>query len=353
MPHELSDARHILVINLKYLGDSIWMLPLVDNLKQNVPAATLSVLVNEGTEEFFRNRPSVDHVFAFPRSRVKAGAGGFIALWSFLRGIRKLKPDVAIDLSDNDRPAIFSLLSGARLRVGYDNAREWRRHLYNRIIQSKINSKHMVEYHLDVLRELGLVIYDDSIRIPVAPGVFAALKQKWPSAFVTENGKKKVLIHPGARSLLRQWGAKRYAVLADALAADCRIFLVAGPGEEKILEQMAGFMSAKPELIIPQASLPELAALCELSDIFIGNDSGPIHVAAAKTFVVGIYGPTLPRLISPWTSRKIIIEGSSPPCRPCRQERCENSEYNACLQGVAVEEVIAGVREALRSPDQR
>lgn len=349
MPHKLSAARHILVINLKYLGDSIWMLPFVDNLKQNLPAATLSVLVNEGTEEFFREHPAVDHVFAFPRRRVKAGVGGVVELWPFLRGIRKLKPDVAIDLSDTDRPAIFSLLSGARLRVGYDNAREWRRHLYNRIIQSKINSKHMVEYHLDVLRELGLAIYDDSIRIPVAQGVFAAMEQKWPQVFVEQKHKKKLLIHPGARNRLRQWGPERYAALADALAADCRIFLVAGPGEGEILRQIAGFMSARPELVIPEVNLRELAALCELSDLFIGNDSGPIHIAAAKTFTVGIYGPTLPRIISPWTPRKLIFEGNNPPCRPCRQERCENSEYNACLRGVAVEEVIARIRETLRS----
>lgn len=343
------NARHILVINLKYLGDSIWMLPFVDNLKQNLPTASVSVLVNEGTEEFFRGRPSVDHIFPFPRRRVKAVLGGFVALLSFLREIRKSKPDVAIDLSDNDRPAIFSLLSGARLRIGYDNAREWRRHLYNRIIQSKINVKHMVEYHLDVLRESGLTIYDDSLMIPLAPEIFAALEQKWPAALVREKDKKKVLIHPGARNRLRQWGPENYAALCDALAADCRIFLVAGPGEEEILRQVVALMTTRPELVIPEASLREFAALCELSDLFIGNDSGPIHIAAAKTFTVGIYGPTLPRLISPWTPRKLILAGNNPPCRPCRQERCENSEYNACLKGVKVAEVISKVREALRS----
>ncbi|MDZ4164564.1 MAG: glycosyltransferase family 9 protein [Smithellaceae bacterium] len=347
MTHELSHARHILVINLKYLGDSIWMLPFVDNLKQNVPAATVSVLVNEGTEVFFRGRPSVDHVFPFPRQRVKAGPGGLVELLSFVRGIRKLKPDVAIDLSDTDRPAVFSLLSGAGLRVGYDNAREWRRHLYNRVIQSKINSKHMVEYHLDVLREMGLVIYDDSIRIPVAPAVFEALRDKWPTAFHRQEDKKKVLIHPGARNRLRQWGPEKYAALCDALAADCRIFLVAGPGEGDILRELVGFMRTEPEIVAPKVDLCELAALCELSDLFIGNDSGPIHVAAAKTFTVGIYGPTLPQLISPWTKRKLLIEGPALPCRPCRQEVCENQEYNACIMAITTDEVIGKVRKIL------
>ena len=342
----LSNAKHILVIKFRYIGDSIWMLPFVDNLKRNLPNIKLSVMVNEGTEAFFYNHPFVDNVIPFPRKKVKHSLIGIVDFLSFLKDLRILKPDVVIELTDADRPAIISFLSGARIRMGYNNENRWRNRLYTHIIKSKINSKHMIEYHLDVLRELGMKIYDPLIKLYIPDVAFQSLKRKMPSAF-HDTEKKKVIIHPGARNSLRQWGAERFAYLCDLLSEDCRIFLIAGPDEGSILRDVLRYIKSKPEVSSCDLSLYEFAALCDLSDIFIGNDSGPIHVASVKTLTVGIYGPTLPELVGPWTERKLIFEDKAFGCRPCRQDKCHNTEFKACLSRINPEDVVEKVKKIL------
>lgn len=349
MPLPLEKSKHILVINLKYLGDSIWMLPFVENLKANLPDIKLSVLVNKGTEDFFYNCPAVDNVIPFPRNAIKNQRFGIIKFILFVRKLRKLKPDMVIDLTESDRAIILSYCSGAKIRISYKNEKSWRQWLLTHNIHSPIYSKHMVDYYLDVLRELGLKIYDDKIKINLPEDAFYSLKNKFPAVFGHDMTKKKVIVHPGARNSLRQWGAERFALLCDALAEKCRIFLVAGPPESGILNEVAGSMKTQPEICSSELNLYELAALCELSDMFIGNDSGPIHIASAKTFTVGIYGPTIPEFVSPWTDRKLIFDCGSLPCRPCRQDKCLNAEFKACLKMIRPEAVIEKIMETLKT----
>lgn len=108
-------------------------------------------------------------------------------------------------------------------------------------------------------------------------------------------------------------------------------------------------MKTTPEVFSSKLNLYEFAALCELSDVFIGNDSGPIHIASAKTFTVGIYGPNIPEIVSPWTDRKLIFDCGPLPCRPCKQDRCINAEFKACLKSITPETVIERIREALKT----
>jgi ADP-heptose:LPS heptosyltransferase len=102
-----------------------------------------------------------------------------------------------------------------------------------------------------------------------------------------------------------------------------------------------------PALVLPVLEIREFAALCAQMDLFLGNDSGPLHVAATQTFVVGLFGPTLPEICAPWTKGKLIITGAKPSCRPCRQEGCPNENFNLCLKSITAEEVICALRVLL------
>jgi len=346
MLHSIINARHVLVIKLRYIGDSIWMLPFVENLKLNLPHAKLSVIVNKGTEPFFYTSPAVDAVIPFPRADIKGKPLGILRFFSFIKTIRGLKPDVVIELTEGDRAAIMSVLSGADIRIGYSNEKHWRQRFYTHQISSKINTKHMVEYHLDLLKELGMKIFDDSIKIQIPEAAYLSLRRILPPDFYN-NKKKKVLIHPGARNPLRQWGAEKFAYIGDALSEECRVFLIAGPDEEGVLQEVKRTMKTTPAFCSTSLNLYEFAALCELSDLFIGNDSGPIHIAAAKTFTAGIYGPTLPELAGPWTNRKRIFEDKSFQCRPCKQDKCHYQSFKACLEAISPEDVISKIKEIL------
>lgn len=344
---EAKNAKHILIIKLRYIGDSIWMLPFIDNLKQNLPDTKITVLVNERTEAFFINKPAVDSLIILPRRKMKSKLSGFFRALSFLRYVRSLQPDMVIELTDNDRAAIISYFSGAKIRISYNNENKWRKKLYTHFCSTKIDTKHMVDYNLDIIRELGMQIYDPSIKIHVPTDAFKSLRTKYPSVFEQVHGKKKIIIHPGSRTPLRQWGTCNFAYLSDALSDKHRVFLIAGPDEKKLLDEVYSAANNKPEVCTNELNLYEFAALCEISEMFIGNDSGPIHIASAKTFTVGIYGPTLPDIVAPWTDRKFIFEGSKLYCRPCRQDRCINKKFKACMSEIKSDNVIEKVKEVL------
>ena len=346
MNNVLANCKHILIIKLRYLGDSIWMLPFVENLKRNLPNCTITVLVNEGTEAFFKTCPAVSNIVTFPRKAIKRKPWGTVRLLSFLKEFRKLKPDAVIEMTDGDRAALLSYFSGAPVRIGYNNENRWRNRLSTHTVRSKMDVKHMVDYQLDILRELGMTVFDDRITIPVDPSHFESLNKRYPS-LASEDRRPKIVVHPGARNSLRQWGADNFASLCDALSDRGRIILVAGPDEGDVLDAVAKRMKSRPEFRAHTLTLFELAALCELADIYIGNDTGPLHIASAKTFVVGLYGPTLSKLAGPWTENKLIFE--SPPlyCRPCRQEECVNEEFKACLNTITPQRVAEKVGDFL------
>jgi len=343
MKDRLLACRRILVIKLRYVGDSLWMLPFLANLRSNLPAAEITVLVNEGTEGFFRGCPDVDRVITFPYRRVKRGLAGIAPFLSIVKTLRRYRPDVAIDLTDSDRPALLAYLSGAGLRLGYTCHRRWRTRFFTHIISPE-RGCHLVRYHLEFLEAMGLSVTDDAIRLRIAPEAVSALRRKAPAVFSGDK-RKRIVVHPGARVSLRQWGADRYAKLCDLLSGRYIVSLVTGPDEAGLLAEVLALVEVPPSFFSSSLSLEEFAALCGAADAFVGNDSGPIHMAAPNTFVVGLYGPNTDALAGPWTGRKFIFEVKDLPCRPCDQSRCVNPEFKACLRRVSAEAVAGKIQE--------
>lgn len=341
----LEKCRHILVIRLRYVGDAIWIMPFLENLKRNLPDATVSILTNAGTEVFFHNVSFVDHVIPFPRNESNGGLKGLMRLATFIRDLRRHRPDAVIDLTDSDRSSIISFFSGARERINYTPYNRLRNRLFTRIVRPLV-VQHMVGYHLDFLREIGLAVFDEAIHLPHSQDSLASIMQKFPS-LSNDDGRKRVVIHPGARISLRQWGEDRFARLADLLSERCRIFLVAGPDEEKVLNDVAQKMETIPEICTTNLSLTEFAELCGMADIFIGNDSGPIHVAAPRTYVIGIYGPNTGYWAGPWSPDSFVFEDSSLECRPCTQSDCTAVLYKECLARISPDAVAEKVLQIL------
>ena len=160
--------------------------------------------------------------------------------------------------------------------------------------------------------------------------------------------EKKILIHPGSRVPLHQWGAVRYARLLDLLTQKYDVCIVGGPGEQALLDEVLQHADTTPLLASTALSLDEFSALCSRADLFVGNDSGPIHVAAASgTFVIGLYGPTSDAYSGPRTLRKYIFEETSVSCHPCVRTYCTNEHGRACLDTITPEDVAQKIDETL------
>ena len=341
---DLKKCKNIAIIKLAYIGDSVWLIPFINNLKRNLPDTKITVIVNRGTEAFFLTSSNVDNVITFDRKNNN--------IWyylKFIKSIRDIKAEAIFELTDTDRPALLSFLSGAKYIIGYNNENRWRNRLYTHICSGIKFQKHFVQYHLDVLTELGLEIFDTTLNIQLNPECYKTIRVKVPELSNVKD-IKTVVIHPGSRNILRQWGSDRFAALCDLLNETpnpCRIILTAGPNERHLLSEIVSAMKTPPPIISDSLTLYEFAALCEASDLFIGNDSGPIHIAAARnTFVVGIYGPTLPQHVGAWTKRKIVIQKDLE-CRPCYVESCKISEHKKCLYSITPVEVFQEIKNML------
>ncbi len=154
VPHEgrvvqNSAIRRILVVKLRYIGDVLLTTPVIRALRVHFPQARITALVNPGTEEILVQNPHLDDILLMPRT-------GWMAQASFLRSIRAQRFECVLDLTDGDRAAFVTAITGASIRIGFNHERRWRGKLYSRCVRASYGSMHMVEYHAQALSELGI-----------------------------------------------------------------------------------------------------------------------------------------------------------------------------------------------------
>jgi heptosyltransferase-3 len=306
-------------------------------------------MVNEGGEIFLKLLPEVFEVIAVRRKEIK-GRFGIIKFVRLLLEIRRKKFDTVFILSNSDRPTIIGFASGAKRRIGFRSGSWWRNVLLTeRFRWDRWDAErypHVIEYHLRALTDAGLKIFDRSLTIYVPESATRGITERFP--ILKRKSKKAVIVHPGSRTEIRQWGAARFAEVINALGEDYNIFLVGGPQEGHVVQDVLKRLKRTPEIVSNELSLMEFTALCKFGDLFIGNDSAPIHIAAATgLFVIGIYGPTFSTYCGPWTEKKIIFDMSTLSCRMCDQEVCSNQERQACLNIITPKMVIDKIHEVL------
>lgn len=322
------------------------MYPFIRNLKLNIPDAAITALVNEGGEVFLKLLPDVSEVITVSRKKIK-GKFGVMAFIRFLREIRRKKFDTVFVLSNSDRPTIVGFFTGAKVRVGFRHDSWWRACLLTERLRWEHEKRpHMIEYYLQALTDTGLTVFDRRLTINVPEDEIRGIRERF--GILGKRDKKTILVHPGARTELRQWGPERFAEVINALSGDYRIFLTGGPDERDVVREVQERLTRPPEIVSNDLSLMEFAALCKFADLFVGNDSAPIHIAAGVgMFVIGIYGPTLSKYCRPWTDRSVLFDLSTLPCRMCDQVRCIQEEKQACLREITPTRVTEKIREVL------
>ncbi|MFB0547044.1 MAG: glycosyltransferase family 9 protein, partial [Anaerolineae bacterium] len=246
--------------------------------------------------------------------------------------------------------AALALTSGARRRVGLDNGRGW--FLTERVKDEGFGYKHEVEYCLEVVGKIGASSDDQRMEIAIPPGA-----ERWAEEMMRDAGFKTVegplvAIHPGSGSysLARRWAPERFAQVADALVErhGARIVLVGKEGNG--VAEVASAMRAEALNLAERTTLKQLAALLKRCDLFIGADSGVMHLAAAVgTSIVAIFGPSNPRAWGPWTAsggQISVTVRADLPCSPCSYvgfslgRRCQTRE---CLEAIKPDMVLEAV----------
>ncbi|HOC17519.1 MAG TPA: glycosyltransferase family 9 protein [Vicinamibacterales bacterium] len=347
----------ILLIRLRLIGDVVFTTPIIRALRRRHPGAHLAYVAEPAAAPIVADNPHLDEVIV---ARAPGAAGRALADLSLARQLRRGRFDLAIDLHGGPRAATLALLSGARRRIGYAiPGRSW---LYtDRVPRPRqLRARHSVENQWDLLGPLGVAPPDrerDATEMPVSPAAAATAAAKLDAAGLADRGGL-VVIHVSAGNPFRRWPAEAFAALAEGLVARdprTRVLLLSGPSEYEAARAIGARARAATGVsaarIVDQVELDlrELRAVLEDAALFVGGDSGPLHVAGtSRVPVVGLYGPTLPARSAPWRPARYVTESVEValPCRPCDQRRCEPGDFR-CLGRVTPAAVLAAAERAM------
>ena len=349
----------ILLVRLRQIGDVVFTTPAIHALRRRFPEAHLSYVVEPAAAPIVHDNPHLNQVIVAPRGRGVRGLLGDLALGRRLRAERY---DLAIDFHGGPRASLLTWLSGATERVGYDVAgRGW---MYTRRIARPraLRPRHSVENQFDLLAPFGVAPPDRSalpMEMMVDAGAAAEVAGRLARAGVAAPDRV-VVIHVSAGNPFRRWPAAHFVELVVSLAAGDpmrRVIVTSGPSEQDAAGRVVagararlGDARADRVLSCGEFSLGELRALLDRASLYIGGDSGPLHVASTTAVpIVGLYGPTLPVRSAPWRAGTWItesVDAGELPCRPCDQRVCEPGDFR-CLTSITVAQVREAAERAL------
>lgn len=336
---EWSNVRRVLVVRLRSIGDTVLSTPSLIALKRFLPGAQIDILLEDWVAPVLNGFDYADEV-------ITLGKGSFEkakAAWQ----IRRNGYDVAFNLHGGTTSTFFTRASGARHRVGYSNYRY--SSLYTDLLSSSSDFwgeefTHSAEQQLALLGFTGVPVSDrPKTRLAVTPEAVLSIEQRLAAI-----NSEFALIHPAAAFATKQWAPENFARVSEYLAArGIKRVAVATKNERSVLDQLAA-ASRVPVITIDDLTLPEITALASKARLFIGNDSGIAHMAAAvNTPSVVIFGSSNRNHWRPWTDAPNEIVFEKLPCQPCPGYECKEFGEPKCILGVRTEKVIEAIERVL------
>ena len=373
------NLSRILFITEGQLGDLLVLTPAIRAVKKTWPEATISVLIfqrrpyfrssfnqpakfltassDRGAAAVFRDNPNIDDVIEIDSAVLRGlnGVSRIKAELEIIAHLRRRRFDAMV-VAPRDRFVLWAFLSGAKVRAGQ------LRQVYHQLLTHKPDihksDAGVIKYYCNLVESMGVDVdsYETEFFIPRSSEDFAA--RFLESAGVNAD-QRLIAFHPGAHGSDRTWPPERFSRLIDVVQAqrNIRALLCGGPYDQAVLEQIQQHVKTKPILATLTEELSHLGALFKRCALFVGNNSGPRHLAAA----VGT--PTLAFLArgdhSEWEAyddrkRHYILQGDEE-CPACLQNPCRNvippaEQYGSyCMRMISVERAAAKVSEMLEA----
>lgn len=317
----ISEPR-ILFIRLSAVGDVINTLPALEALRRGFPGAYIGYAVEDRAHDLISNHPSVDRVHLYRRRRWARylhqpvhWVEAFREFSAYVSGIRRERYEIALDFQGNLKGAMHGVLSGARRRIGFSrgHCKENNYFFNNEHVTppggtEKINR---VEKFLSLVGHLGVPVASASYRLPETREGRARV-----DAFLTRNQiRDYAVIHPGTSDFgaLKRWRPERFAELAERIgrSTPLRPVISWGPGERPLAEQIVAGSGGAALLAMETMSILDLAELIRSARLYVGCDSGPLHLSSAvSTPSVALFGPKDPRTYGPYNPRhRVVLKG--------------------------------------------
>lgn len=332
-----SSPRKILLIRLRRIGDIVMTTPAVAALKRALPQSSLTYIVEEPYRRLVEGNPDIERIIPVPAHQ------GLLSFLGLVRRLRREKYDLVIDFHGGPRASRMTWFARAGLKVGYELKHKGS--IYDRRVpRHRAGARvHSVENHLNLVRAAGVDVREPWPRLTLP----AARKEEAEriDKLLIESGSgdsKLVVLHIGAGNAFRDWGTFNLSGLADRLARLPGVRLaLAGAAQDVPRAEEIRRLSRRPiRSLAGELNLIELRELIARASLFVGPDSGPMHIAATtSTPIVALFGPTLPANFSPWQARATLVEKPLD-CRPCKQKKCFPGDFR-CLRKITVDDVFA------------
>ena len=345
-------SPRILVIKLRYLGDVLLTTPAFDALRKHFPDAFIAAVVNKGTEEMLTGNPAVNKIFTVERD--STFLPDMQKQLKLIREIRSFKFDIVLELTSNDRGAFLACVSGAQRRLGYKKKKEHflRQSILFTDLIAVENNLHIAKKNLEMAKALECPLPAMKPVIFWSPQDQTACEQLLKENSLSDD-VSCVVLHPSSNARHKVWTVKGYAALCDYLRDKwaIRTILICGKDAEELRlnRDICALAKSHPLNLGGQLTLKQTAVLLSKAVLFIGIDSGPMHMATAvNTPVAAIFGPSRAWRWGPLGEGHVIIQKDWP-CVPCGKKGCEGSGQSRCLDELSLEEVTAVLEPKLKS----
>jgi heptosyltransferase I len=329
--------QRILIIKPSSLGDVTHALPVFFALRKTFPQARISWLVAPYCAGLIQGLDGLDEVILFDRRKLGKAwykPAALLDLFSLDRELRQRRFDLVVDLQGLFRSGWLSWRTGAKVRVGFANARELAWAFYTHRVPVETIEQHAVERYMKLAAALGCATKPVEFRFPVTEFDRGYARQ-------LAGEQHYAVLMPGANWLTKRWPAERFASMVEPLKQRFGLACVIAGGADaaELAVKIPGALN-----LAGKTNLPQLVALLEGADLVIANDSGPMHIAAALNRpLVAIFGPTNPVRTGPFGRMDCVVRANVN-CSPCYRRKCGHVR---CLEELGIEAVLATAERQL------
>jgi ADP-heptose:LPS heptosyltransferase len=307
------------------MGDCLLLTSPIHALKEEFPGFRIAILVESRFADCFSGNRDIDEV-------IRAGSKYSIAFRLLARRF-----DAVVNLHGGPTSLLYSCLTRGK-RIGREHYRA--SSVYHGLVPAPEPHAHTVESSTAVFRWLG-------VRCEQPPPLQFAIHSEQAARMESRlKSRPYIVIHPGSIMATKRWSGGNFGELARGLSSrGFTIVVTAGPGEEPFASEVAKELDGT--VILLGLSIPELAELIRGARLYVGNDSGPMHLAAAvRTPVVAVWGSSDSRRWRPWGTEYRVVQNPFE-CNPCPGYRCLVADSPLCVESVTVTQVNAAAEELL------
>jgi heptosyltransferase-2 len=343
----LTRVQRILIRSANWVGDAVMTTPAIRTIRRNYPSARITLLAKPWVTPVFSHNPDIDEIMIY---QTDGRHRGWLGLWRLATDIRRRRFDLAILFQNAFEAALLSFLARIPERMGFTT--DGRTALLTKRIRTwpPLKRGHLIDYYLGLLSGAGMTLHGRKQTLLITPD-----EQREARRFLVQTGSNDspvlVGLNPGAAyGTAKRWLSDRFAEIGRRMICEQRakVIIFGGPAEAGLGKQLAAAIGEGSINLCGRISLRQTMALIGLCDLFVTNDSGLMHVAAALNIPqVAIIGPTNPTVTGPENKESRLVHRPGV-CElsPCLKPHCPITDQR-CMTAISVEMVAQAAMELL------